>query len=423
MKSLRAAAVLFATAMALQCAAAQTNGTSAQLERVVIVERHGVRPPTKTPEEIAKFSEQPWPQWSAKPGELTEHGAAAMRLMGGALKNLYKEEHLLAGRGCPSGVFVWSDSADQRTRASGDALLQGMGCDAPSAHLAAGETDPLIDPIEAGLCPLDPAKGLAAIQARLPVVIAPNRKLYEKARTAMQSVLTPGGCGHPGQRACLIGEGADMPIIKNGEPRLDGPLANASGLAENLLLEYAEGKPLSEVGWGRAAGKLDTLLALHNLYADVMRRDSYFASRRGSLLAQQVLDLLNDRPSTFQGAAPVPQDAKVVVFLGHDTNLSNMSGFLDTAWALKGQPDHTAPGTAIAFEKWRKANGAVFVKVRVLYQTLEQTRKLTPIAVPNWLTLPVCKGGQCSLGALNARMAKTIAQDCLKTVPAAAATP
>lgn len=413
MKLFRAATALFALTLTAQYAAAQTTG-SARLERVVIVERHGVRPPTKAPEDLAKFAEQAWPQWSVKPGELTAHGAKAMALMGGALLRGYAETGLVAASPCPAGVFVWSDSGDQRTRASGDAVLQGMGCTGPSSHLAADEKDALFAGFDSGMCPSDAAKDKIAVEAKLSTVLAANRAAYEAARKTMQDILTPNGCGKEGQRACFISEGVDSVVIKNGESRLEGPLANASGLTENLLLEYAEGKPMSEVGWGRAAGKLDSVLTLHNLYADVARRDPVFASRRGSLLAQQIVDLLNNRKSTFQGAAPVPQDAKLIVFLGHDTNLSNMSGFIDTAWSLPGQPDNTAPGTAIAFELWRKADGTKFVTARVIYQTLEELRALTPVSAPHSLALSVCADGRCSLEAISAKISKTVARNCLK---------
>ncbi len=409
MKSLRAAVALFAITLPFQYAAAQTN--PARLERVVIVERHGLRPPTKAPEDLAKFAERPWPQWSVKPGELTVHGAKAIALMGAALKHEYVTNRLISARGCP--VFVWADSGDQRTRASGDALLQAMGCNAESSHLAAGQQDMLFSG-EAKICPSDGDTTKAAVEEKLARVLAANRQSYDAARQTMQNILTPGGCGKDGQPLCVIAEGTDTVVVKNGEARLEGPLANASGLTENLLLEYAEGKPLSQVGWGGAAAKLSTVLSLHNLYTDVMRRTPVLAARHSALLAQQVVDLLQDRESSFPGAVPVPAGAKLIIFLGHDTNLSNLSGLLDTAWSLPGQPDNTAPGTAMAFELWRRADGSKFVTVRVFYQTLEELRRLTPLKAPHNVVLPVCAGGSCSLEALSAKIGKAIASACPK---------
>src|SRR5580700_682552 len=81
------------------------------LEKVLILERHGVRPPTKPPEAFAKYASQPWPQWPVTPGELTPHGAEAMRAMGAGLRVRYAS--LLTDK-CPSpsSVFVWADNGD-----------------------------------------------------------------------------------------------------------------------------------------------------------------------------------------------------------------------------------------------------------------------------------------------------------------------
>lgn len=410
MKPIRVAATVLA---ALVCCA--SSFAQPVLEKVVIVERHGVRPPTKAAVDLAKFSEAPWPEWTVKPGELTPHGTQALEIMGGALHRLYIKDGLLAAGDCPAGLFVWSDSGDQRTRASGDALQRGMGCKKPSDHLEAGTTDPVFSG-NAKICRPDPANAKNAIETWLNLDLAGNRAAYEKGRNVLQSVLTPNGCGRPGQRECVVGEGEHTVSVNNGEARLEGPLSTASSLSENLLLEFSEGMPLQDVGWGKGAAALNDVLVLHNLYADVTRRNLVFAARRGSPLAQQIVDLLNSRPSTFQGAAPVPGDAKLIVFLGHDTNLSNMSGLIGTPWSLPGQPDATAPDTGLAFELWRAADGTRSVKVKVLYQTPEDTRALTKLEVPREqpLALTRCPGGICSVLELTKRMEKNIAPDCLK---------
>lgn len=385
------------------------------LERVVIVERHGVRPPTKAATDLAKFSESPWPEWPVPPGELTPHGAEAMRLMGGAIQHNYVRSGLLAGGDCPPGVYVWSDSADQRTRASGDAILNGFGCTGPSHRLADGARDPIFSG-NATMCTADPAKTKEAAENWLNWTLAYERAAYDKGRKVLQAVLTPNGCGGPDKRECAVSQGENTIVVKNGEARLEGPLSTASSLSENLLLEYSEGMPLKDVGWGKGAVALPDVLPLHNIYADITRRNPAFAARRGSHLAQQIVDLLNGRPSTFPGAAPVPGDARLIVFLGHDTNLSNMSGFLGTPWSLPGQPDATAPGTALAFELWHNDNGTRVVKIKVFYQSLEDTRTLTKLDTPR--VAPVapagCPGGVCSLDELTRRMERTVAPECLK---------
>src|SRR5215813_6389040 len=108
------------------------------LERVVLVSRHGIRPPTRGNEELNKYGEQVWPQWPVAPGELTPHGATALERMGDGLKQRYGA---LLGN---CNFFVWSDGADSRTRDSGEALARGLapGCAAKTAHGAPGKDDP-----------------------------------------------------------------------------------------------------------------------------------------------------------------------------------------------------------------------------------------------------------------------------------------
>src|SRR4051812_29939701 len=45
------------------------------LEKVVLIERHGIRAPTKAPATYAKYAAEAWPDWPVAPGELTAHGA------------------------------------------------------------------------------------------------------------------------------------------------------------------------------------------------------------------------------------------------------------------------------------------------------------------------------------------------------------
>ena len=155
--------------------------------------------------------------------------------------------------------------------------------------------------------------------------------------------------------------------MKNG--KIEGGLSTTSTLTEDLYLEYAQG--MAAPGWGRAmsAERIGAIMPLHNLYTDLGRRTPYLAERGASLLAHQIAAALAGEPAAFQGAAPVPADAKFVALVGHDTNLSNLSSALGLNWTLKDQPDATAPATVLAFERWRDGKSR-FVRVVLFYQTL-----------------------------------------------------
>ncbi|HCR56220.1 MAG TPA: histidine-type phosphatase, partial [Raoultella sp.] len=50
-----------------------------QLEKVVELSRHGIRPPTAgNREAIEAATQRPWTQWTTRDGELTGHGYAAV---------------------------------------------------------------------------------------------------------------------------------------------------------------------------------------------------------------------------------------------------------------------------------------------------------------------------------------------------------
>ena len=98
-----------------------------QMERAILLSRHGVRSPTKANEEMDRNVATPWPVWPVAPGFLTPRGAELMRLMGGYYRVLYGGRGLMEASICPprNTVAAWTD-VDQRTRLTGAALLNGM---------------------------------------------------------------------------------------------------------------------------------------------------------------------------------------------------------------------------------------------------------------------------------------------------------
>src|SRR5512135_1768890 len=99
-----------AALVALGAAATLQAAGAPRLERVVVVMRHGVRPPTQSNAELAKYAAEPWPAWPVGPGELTPHGGETVRLMARSLARAYRADGLLP-RGCPTAgaVAVWAD--------------------------------------------------------------------------------------------------------------------------------------------------------------------------------------------------------------------------------------------------------------------------------------------------------------------------
>src|SRR5579863_9568027 len=260
-------------ALGVLAAGASLEAASApHLERVVVVMRHGVRPPTQSNAELAKYAAQPWPDWPVAPGELTPHGGETVRLMAETLGHVYRAKGVLPA-GCPgSGVVsVWADGTDQRTRKTGEILAAGLapGCGIKAAWAAPQPRDPLFAGVDAGACHADPQAIQAAFAAtgKQPDESAPVGDALQR----LQAILAPKACsGGPG--TCFLRQPGAGPALAN----MAGPFGATAGLAEDLLLEYSDDKPMSDVGWGRAsAADIADVMRIHDRAFALIRDTTY----------------------------------------------------------------------------------------------------------------------------------------------------
>jgi 4-phytase/acid phosphatase len=370
--ALASVAVLVAPAKAIS---GERGQDAVVLERVVLLQRHGVRSPTQDPDTLRRLANRFWPAWPVAPGELTAHGAQGVRLMGAGLSAALKEAGLLPTRDCPArgSVVIVADGHDQRTRASGAALAESLapGCGLEPTSGAPGVVDPLFD--GSGLSPFDAETARAAMASEAGGSSVDTPETWA-ALKALEAVTGPPPCAGEGG-GCLSGPSRIAVTASGG--KILGPLADGAVLSEIFLLEYAQGFPLAEVAWGAAAQEdfLATTLAAHTRSARLTRQTPYLAARHGDLLAKAILTALEGRSSETIGV-------KVMVFVGHDTNLSNMAGLFGLDWALPGEPDPTGPSVTLALELWRNpVSGERRVRPVVYYQTLDSLRSLKPTPI------------------------------------------
>jgi 4-phytase/acid phosphatase len=129
--------------------------------------------------------------------------------------------------------------------------------------------------------------------------------------------------------------------------------------------------------------KLHELMQLHTASEDISGRTEYIARAQSSNLLFHVLASMDqatkEKPVT--GALTKPGD-RLLILVGHDTNLANISGALHLSWLIDGRMDDTPPGGALVFEMW-KQHGSASYSVRTYYsaQTLEQMRNATPLSL------------------------------------------
>ena len=383
-------------------------GAQPKLKYTVIVTRHGVRSPTAAIDQLGQYSADPWPDFGVEPGGLTKHGHLLMQQFGAYDREYFRAVKLFSpGKGCSDAahVTVYADNSE-RTRETAHALAEGMlpGCDVKVLSASEDTTDPIFNPLGAGLVKGDKTTALAAVAGRIgdqPKLLA---ELYrgELEELARVSNGTPPGAGSP-KRAWL-----DAPITVTrgkGDTLVDitGSLRTASTLTENLLLEYTNGFSGKQFAWGRLDEEgLTRLMVLHTAYADLARRTPYVARARGSNLLAHILTSIRQATSgkAINGALGKPSDA-VLFVVGHDTNISNLSGMLGLSWLLPGyQPIDAVPGGALVFELWQ-GEGAPFVRTYYSAQSLRQmhdaaplTLQAPPLKAP--VFVPGCSALDCS---------------------------
>ncbi|WP_380787706.1 histidine-type phosphatase [Sphingomonas sp. R86521] len=395
-------------ALLLSSGTAASAQAGLRVDRVVMLMRHGVRPPTKAPPMPAGTAADPWPSWPVEPGYLTPHGADALRRIAAYDRAGFVRDRLLPATGC-GAVRIVADS-DQRTIATATVWAAALapGCSVDIAHRPQDVADPLFSPIGERTVPFDADKGRAAVlTAAGPGGIAAEERRLRPILGRLDAIL----CGSAKTACGVTAEPSALaPAKSDAKPKLSGALDRASTVAQILLLEYADGKPMRDVGWGRAtAADIARASELHSVEFRLLARPRYVAARNVSGLGAMIGQAIAD---------PAPKAAAVMMISGHDTNVASLGGLLDLHWQVPGlAADDPSPGGAILFERLVDDQGRRYVRAVYRSQTLDQIRALTPLgtsAQPYRRVMPIatCTAmgvqGLCTLAAFDALLTERL---------------
>ncbi|WP_019832685.1 histidine-type phosphatase [Sphingomonas sp. PR090111-T3T-6A] len=367
---MRVLAAVLATSAAASSATSATPASGWRIDRVVVVMRHGIRPPTKAEPLPAGLAPAPWPAWDVGWGELSHHGEQAVTMLGAFDRATYAD---VLGSGCPA-IRAVADT-DQRTVRTAEVYVAALlpGCKTSVDHKAAGERDPRFSPFD-GTSPLTNAETAAAANAALPQGGASqlDRDLADDW-AAIDHILD---CH---ASPCITAKPTAV-SANGGRVKLSGALATGGSFSETLALEYADGQPLAQVGWGRATrGTITHLLELHSWEFAVTARPPAIARAGSSALLREVASALS-----------APDAPAYSLFVGHDTNLALIGGALGLHWqAVQFATDDPPPGGALIFERWTDGSGRYRLAVRFRSQSLDEMRDLTPLSPAAVQTLRV----------------------------------
>ena len=356
-----------------------------KVERVVMLMRHGIRPPTKLQPIATKYSPLPWPKWPVDPGKLTPRGAKGVELIAASDRAYFISVGLLPATGCPaSGQVTIRASHVPRAFKTARAWTNGLapGCPMRIEHPAPKAPDPLFHILDPQPAWFDGHRAYEAALAQPPPGGLPTkvRKLAPEVRR-IGAIL---GCAPP--QCGLETDPTKLVERPHGRPKLDGPLDAASTAGESFLMEYAEGMPMSDVGWGRATREeIERLLAFNTIKFKYEDRPTFIARAAAGPLAKAILQALSS-----------PTASPITLLAGHDTNIADLGGLLDMHWRVRSYSrDAIPPGSAIGFELLSNGRGKRFVRAFYRSQTMDQLRNLEPLSADNppyrnYLDIPGC---------------------------------
>ena len=358
----------------------------------VVVTRHGVRSITSTPPQYS------WADWQpVAPGYLTARGYQLMTYMGKFYRVYFGSAGIPVSCRTPN-IYLYADK-DQRTLETGHALIEGL-CGKPTASpmyhaadLHPSGDDPLFNAAAwaASQHRIDAAASRAAVEAALPK--PPSAIVTEHASqfAQLQRILDTRCSG-----ACVPAvDGSSVLKDKDGLSELAGPVNTASTYAEDLFLEYAQCRP-------NVTSDLSDVMMLHVLAYDFNERIQYNARVRGGTLFAHIVGMMEAKAGLAHADVEFPDitNDKVVIFSGHDTQLSLLGGILEAHWTPgEFAEDDMPPSSALIFELYKYAN-EYRVRARFAYETMDQFHhyKLLDGGVAS---VPVkirgCEGADCSV--------------------------
>lgn len=383
------------------------SGQTDELRIVVVVSRHGVRAPIESETRSSRYNTQPWPTWPVAPGVLTSNGAALMSSMGSFYRQRYpsllRDEH-----NCAASIFAIANRTE-RTVSSAHALLKGLApeCTVKVHVHGADSLDPLFEAAAfAGVA--NHEELAAAIRGRLGGEPQWWPSAYQRPLEDMQQILLNCENNVPckvatTKKKLLDDTSAVKAAHISDMVQIDGPVSEGADFAENFLLQYAEGFPMAQVGWGRVSrSKLNELMTMNTGYHDYVLRTPYFAQIGASDLASHLAATLQQAATEkpVSGALGDPS-TRFLLLLGHDSNLTWLGGLLHLNWLLPDQPlNATPPGSALVFELHHNPQtNRFYLQVYFMSQTLDQMRYKTPLTTGHGPSIATVFVPNCSTDA------------------------
>jgi 4-phytase/acid phosphatase len=376
-----------------------------QAKQVIIFGRHGVRTPVLPYSALNGFSAQPYPVFPGVPtgpppagiAVITPNGATDETILGSYFHLWLKQEGLLTGNDSADAQFVYFRANNtplitDTAQAFWTGMLPTAG--PPTVNVVSPGSDPLSDPVGAGVALLDYEMAVAAVNGRLGSNPQALATAYAPEFALTRSVLL----GYPANETPAPPAPANVTDVTDFTANPITATAGSSSVPVNLgglepviyaidplVMEYTDGLPMAEVGWGQlTSGGISQIFRLYDLLLNLEYRTPYLAQVQSSNVASHIVRSLVQTATgnAMPGALATPS-AKVIVLIASNTNISGLAGLFHLDWLLPSyQPGVSAPSGVLMFElRQSQSTGEYIVRTSYVAQTMDQLRNQTPLTL------------------------------------------
>ena len=379
----KALMLLLAIALLCCCRPVCAEESGYRLDRVVILSRHNIRSPLSgSGSMLGEITPHEWFQWTSSPSELSLRGAVAETMMGQYFRLWLEQEGLFPENWQPEGGEVrFYANAKQRTLATARYFSAGLFpvAEIPiESHAEYDTMDPVFEPslnfvsdeyVRDALEQIAARGGEAGMDGFLANLDGAISLLMDTADIGQSEAYQSGKYGDlkTGETVLTLEEGK--------EPKMTGPIKNATSVADALILQYYEEADESKAAFGHSLTEADwqQIHSIVDVYTDI-------------LFCAPLISVNVAHPLLQEIRAELGAEGRKFSFLcGHDANIaSSLAAMRAVEYLLPDTVEqHTPIGVKLVFERWVAENGAAFWKVSLVYQSTQQLRSMTPLTPEN----------------------------------------
>ena len=376
-------ALVLALALLLSASAFAEGTDEYTLNRVVVLSRHNIRSPLSgSGSLLGDITPHDWFEWTSKPSELSLRGAMLETLMGQYFRLWLEDEGLFPENYQPEdGAVRFYANAKQRTQATARYFSAGL---LPVAvvpierHADYDTMDPTFNPVVTFLTDEYEQDAVAQIaemggEAGLEGIHA---KLLDAIKLLMDVTdMDESEAYRSGQFGDLLKDGTEIKLEAGKEPGMTGPIKTATSVADALTFQFYEMADDKAAAFGHDLTREDWLKihSIVDVYTDMLFAVPLLSVNLAHPLLQEIYSEL-----TAEGR-------KFSFLCGHDSNIASVLSALGAGeYELSDTVEPRTPiGVKLVFEIWSSEDGASYAKVRLVYQSTEQLRGITPLSLDN----------------------------------------